>query len=237
MSSFYVDDCLGRSAMEAEAHLLQTQLTELLASGGFPPRKLCWNSQRVMETIPVQDTETSLPCHLTGEPTKKTLGIYWHPDSDIFQCQVQLKSRQLTNITKRNVLSFIASIYDPLGLLGPAVVKCKLYMQHLWQSNLDWDEALPPNLIEEWNDIAEQLPSLTDIVIRCKIIPSPHYVELEIHEFCDASQLAYGACIYTRCVFVNEDVLVLLITAKSRTAPIKQQTLPQLKLCGAQLLA
>ncbi|XP_049816478.1 uncharacterized protein LOC126263429 [Schistocerca nitens] len=190
MPSFYVDDFLGGSAMEAEAQELQIQLTQLLASGGFPLRKWCSNSHKVMEENHVLDRETSLPCHLTGEQAIKTLWILWYPGSDTFQCHVRQKSHRLSKVTKRNVLSTIASIYDLLGLLGPAVIRCKLLLQHLCQVSLDWDEILPSNLTDEWN------------------------------------ALAYGACVYVRCVLPNNSVLVSLAADKSRVAPVKQQSLP-----------
>lgn len=35
--------------------------------------------------------------------------------------------------TKKEILSKISQIFDPLGLLGPVITKAKLIMQRLWQ--------------------------------------------------------------------------------------------------------
>jgi len=60
-------------------------------------------------------------------------------------------------------------------------------------SHLDWDEILPQQLIDS------DLHNLNQIAI-------PRYVEFstkqdcEIHGFADASQRAYGCCIYVRSI-------------------------------------
>lgn len=48
--------------------------------------------------------------------------------------------------TKRQVLSSISKLFDPLGLASPLVVKAKLIMQATWQLNLGWDEDIPTKL-------------------------------------------------------------------------------------------
>ncbi|GFW00070.1 integrase catalytic domain-containing protein [Trichonephila clavipes] len=45
--------------------------------------------------------------------------------------------------TKRDVLSQIARIFDPLGLLGPVISKAKFFMQQLWLLKLELHEKLP----------------------------------------------------------------------------------------------
>ena len=58
----------------------------------------------------------------------------------------------------------------------------------------------------------------------------------EIHGFADASQRAYGCCIYYR-VCIDGAYKTFLLIEKSKVAPIKTQTLPRLKLCVAVLLS
>lgn len=57
---------------------------------------------------------------------------------------------------------------------------------------------------------------------------------MTLHCFADASELAYGAVLYTR-IETTDRVEWILIAAKSRVAPIKTVTIPKLELCAAQL--
>ena len=56
---------------------------------------------------------------------------------------------------------------------------------------------------------------------------------MQLHVFCDASELAFGACVYVRYSFKNGKHECALVMAKSRLAPIKTETLPRLELDSA----
>lgn len=59
-------------------------------------------------------------CHST-----KTLGMIWAVERDIFRFDsTGLKRSDI--ISKRSILSTIACLYDPLGLLGPVLLWAKL---------------------------------------------------------------------------------------------------------------
>ena len=53
--------------------------------------------------------------------------------------------------------------------------------------------------------------------------------------FVDASQQAYGAAVYVRCVYRNAAITSRLIAAKSKVAPFTPMTVPRLELMGAIL--
>ncbi|XP_023247285.1 uncharacterized protein LOC111643520 [Copidosoma floridanum] len=136
---------------------------------------------------------------------------------------------------KRNILSEIARIFDPLGLLGPVVFTAKVIMQEYWKLKVGWDESVPQDLFTKWASFAKQLNLLEGVSFPRHLL-LPHAVTIQIHGFCDASNRGYGACLCVRSVDRSGKVLVRLACAKSRVAPVKQTTIPRLELCGALTL-
>ena len=54
-------------------------------------------------------------------------------------------------------------------------------------------------------------------------------VKQEFHNFCDASSV--------KTIYKSGKISVKLLSAKSRVAPLKQETIPRLELLGALLLS
>jgi len=137
--------------------------------------------------------------------------------------------------TNRRVLATTASIFDPLGLLSPAVIAYKIFLQKLWQDRLQWDELLPAHL-QEWNHLLQTIPKLSQLKINRRVICS-NAANIQIHGFCDSSERAYGACLYMRSTDSNIKTYCELLCSTSNVAPLKQLTIPRLELCAATLLS
>ncbi|GFV48488.1 integrase catalytic domain-containing protein [Trichonephila clavipes] len=207
------------------APFLATRTLKQLAldeAGNFP-----LGSSVVMSDMYIDDV-------LTDSSEIKLLGVYWNPKHDCFSFRVKIDLHELN--TKRDVLSTIARIYDPLSLLGPVVAKAKIFLQKLWMLKIDWTDLLPDTINREWRHFVESLQVVNDINInRCIVVEQPEVIEL--HGFSDASQSAYGAVVYCKSITSDGKMLVHLIASKSRVAPTKQTTIPRLELCAAVLLA
>ena len=66
-------------------------------------------------------------------------------------------------------------------------------------------------------------------VPRCYSQLEHRRVDVLLHSFCDASELAYAAVLYVRCDYGNNHIKTRLVAAKTREDASKQQTKPQLK--------
>ncbi|XP_071650769.1 uncharacterized protein [Temnothorax longispinosus] len=60
---------------------------------------------------------------------------------------------------------------------------------------------------------------------------------VELHGFSDAFSRGYAAAVYLRCTDASGEVSVHLVVAKTKVAPVRPVTIPQLELQGALLLA
>ncbi|XP_055944365.1 uncharacterized protein LOC129975327 [Argiope bruennichi] len=223
---FYMDDVLSGASTLEETKTLQHELVGILKTAQMSLHKWCGNTSELI-------LATEKEYELSSTDETKTLGIAWKAKTDCFTFKVDLQHN--AHPTKRSVLSIIARLFDPLGLLGPVITKAKIFMQQLWLLKIDWGEMLPEKEASEWQEFVTSLRNLNDINIeRCIVIPNAEVNEL--HGFCDASEKAYGAAIYARTVDSAGKVKVKLIASKSRVSPIKQVTIPRLELCSAVLL-
>lgn len=138
----------------------------------------------------------------------------------------------------------LASQYDPLGFTVPYTTRAKVVVQRLWDKRREWDDpSFPEDLLHAWQEWESELPALQNIVLpRCynseKMDSETN--QREIHMFCDASERAYGSLAYVRTENPDGEVETAVLTARSRVAPKRQQSVPCLELCaaltGAQLV-
>ena len=58
-----------------------------------------------------------------------------------------------------------------------------------------------------------------------------------LHGFSDASEQAYAAVFYLHVEHEDGNIQTTFISSNTKVAPMKRLNIPQLELCGAQLLA
>ncbi|CAK9832817.1 hypothetical protein ANTRET_LOCUS9598 [Anthophora retusa] len=227
---FYVDDLLTGTDSISETIQLKNELDTILRSSGFELRKWASNETSILSP----QTVDSKQLQIISDTAPKTLGLFWNFEQDILTFSV--KNSVNPRITKRTILSEISQIFDPLGLIGPATIQAKMILQELWQLRVSWDESLPQHLHSQWNTFREELMYINEIKIPRHAITVDNQ-KIELHAFSDASEKAYGACVYLRTLSNQGRWSTHLLCAKSKVAPLKVVSLPRLELCGAQLLA
>ncbi|XP_062713249.1 uncharacterized protein LOC134290197 [Aedes albopictus] len=231
---FYVDDYIGGATCVEKAIGLREELTSLMAKGGFPIRKWCSNRPEVLAGVPEDQLGTNLSITFELHPDEriKTLGITWEPKADQLRFLFSTDDHEET-WTRRKILSSIAKLFDPLGLIAPVVVTAKIIMQELALLQTGWDAPVPSQLEQKWKTFHRCLDKLAEYSIpRFAFITD--YVDIQFHCFADASEFAYGACLYVRSVDRYGNVRMELLSAKSRVAPLKRLTIPRLELCAAR---
>ena len=199
-------------------------------------RKWILNSTEVIAATTVAERATELQISKGQEPVVKTLGVTWNSVEDTFTISTAKVSAEL-QLTKRNVLKTIATVFDSLGLVGPFVVKAKILLQELWSRGYDWDDVIQDDIvgrIEEWH---QQVEILENVQVPMCLRDTKEVINIRgfVVTFIDASLQAYGTVVYLRCVCNDGTFSSRLIASKSKVAPLKPMTVPQLELMGAVL--
>ncbi|XP_066553505.1 uncharacterized protein LOC136721589 [Amia ocellicauda] len=232
--NFYVDDGLSSLASESQAIQLVKEARELCNKGKLRLHKFISNSKKVLASIPKEECAKAaqdLDMALGELHVERALGIQWCVASDEFQFRVIVKENPLT---RRGVLSTVASVYDPLGFVAPFILVGKQILQQMCHNKLSWDDILPDDLRPLWEFWLQDLQNLAGVKIQRCYIPLNFKVQsYELHHFSDASVSGYGECSYLRAVSASGEVHCSLVMGKSRVAPAKVTTIPRLELSAA----
>lgn len=87
----------------------------------------------------------------------RALGLYWDIEKDVFRFHVTVNNK---TPTRRNILSIVSSVYDPLGILAPFMLKAKQILQELCKAKYGWDEVVPVELLKPWQQWLKDLEKL-----------------------------------------------------------------------------
>lgn len=230
---FYVDDCLKSIDTEEKAVQIVHQLRELLSNGGFHLTKWLSNSQAVLDSIPEYELAkaASLSFDQHQPVVERALGVLWRVDSDSFGF---LTSNCDKPFTKRGLLSFVSSIFDPLGIAGPYTINAKAMFQSLCRLKCEWDENLPEFVQTQWTRWLTDLPIIDTLELPRCIKPLHFaYTKAQIHVFADASEKQYGSVAYIRLENEHGEIHCNFLMAKVKLAPLKSTTIPRLELMAA----
>ena len=229
LSSFYVDDNIYSSDSLEDLLDRKNKSVKIFADAGMNLRQ--WNSNHPTarklfheaegEELPLEDT---------------VLGLHWNLDTDT----ISINSKRITDLigktptTKRQLNSFVAQLYDPLGLISPFTAKAKFLVRAAAETCRGWESKLP-------KDIGEKVKKWTNEFPHVSAIKLPRHVGLVgttkqmLVGFCDASVSALGACVYL--VSSNADETVShLVMSKSRIKPEPVNAIPRLELTAAEML-
>ena len=229
MKSMYVDDCLASVATYDDAIVVLNELPKVLQSGGFTLTKFVVNDETLIAGIPLEHRAKEL--HSFPDSTGKALGVKWDVGKDSFCYDVAKPLAQ--PLSRRSMLKFVASIFDPLGLVSPWVIWGRILFQSATKLKLDWDDEVPESIANDWESWRQSLNAASSTQFPRCIRPRSFDGYAELHIFCDASFSAFGACAYVRCITPSGQMTSSLLMAKCHVAPVKAMTMPRLELQAA----
>lgn len=156
--NFYVDDGLKSVESVEQAKDLIKNSKSLCQKGGFRLHKFTSNSKEVMNSVPQEDRASNATDHRLisdGTAIERALGVHWCVESDTLQFRIVLQDKPLS---RRGILSTVSSVFDPLGLVAPFVMRGKRILQELRCDDIGWDDEISDDLRPQWEKWRADLP-------------------------------------------------------------------------------
>lgn len=232
-----MDDYADSYDTVEEARRTISEVREVHAQAGFTLRSWNTNEQAIMNLIP-EELRANAPTRLGGAPSNTILGLFWESEEDVMRfntamhrvpAEVRSQSRAPT---KREALSAVMSLYDPVGLITNFTIRGRILLQNLWRENLQWDERIPAEHAEQFSTWLRQLQDIEALRLR-RSYALQNCGEIELHVLCDASEQAYATIAYWRAVRPDKTIVVTQVAAKAKVAPRRTQSIPRLELQAA----
>ena len=145
-NKFYMDDYLKLMSNEKDLISLTSKVIAVFKCNGLNLKKFISNSEKVLQSLQ-QSTlhQKYVNLEFSSPISERVLGLIWNIQKDTFTFKPIIKYYP---DTKREILSLMSSILDPLGILTPCLHQPKHIVQQLWKQNTGWDETIPNRLLK-----------------------------------------------------------------------------------------
>ena len=218
----YVDNIITGTNSLDEAILLYRGAKSMFNDASMNLRERISNDRQLNQIIKKED--------LAICDSVKVLGHTWNIGTDSISLKRVNIMSESNQVTKRNVLKEISSLFDPLGLFSLILLKGKLLLQTMWSKRLDWDDAISTEDAKQWLFIKSDLTILPNCEIKRCITMKSSNVRNFLLCFCDASTCAFAAVIYLLQQNSYADTEVNVQFSKTRQSPLKKISVPRLEL-------
>ena len=127
--------------------------------------------------------------------------MQWNKLDDKLQIDTEKFAENIEGIekaTKRSVLSTIAKMYDPIGIITPILIDSKIVLQDICTKSTGWGDEFSDTLKALWFKWIESLRLAKIIEVERSImkVKKVDVKETAIHGFSDDSQKAYCGVSY-----------------------------------------
>ena len=166
-----------------------------------------------------------------GSNETKILGLGWNKRNDTLSV-VTTTFKKNHQLTKRNILSELAVVHDPTGLISSVYLIGKILYTEICESRISCDESVPQTIKLKSEkcklDIVNKVEIPRSLTLKQEPINS-----VDLHIFGDATILGHCAVAYA-VVSQPSKVNQGLVASKSRLAK-KDITIPRLELIATHM--
>ena len=89
--------------------------------------------------------------------------------------------------------------------ITPVLIVDKVIIWWCWKLDIEWNDAVPDDVSRAYTNFKDDIGSLSQFITPQKVLLTHLYDEPSLPVFCDASEKAYGACVYL--VSVHNDIV------------------------------
>lgn len=219
----YVDDILTSHNNLKRLRAITTNVEMILQAGGFALKPWVFSGQRGKETEVTTAKIVILPNQMKDEDNK-ALRLGYKVQEDKLHAMVRInfskrkkkmrlgqdlpleevRTKTPDPLTRRELLSQVAGLYDPIGLTAPTKQKGAILVRKAFQEikpkgiavRDTWDLALSNGLRENAIELFEQYVQLGKVMFTRPLTPLDAIMEPIAVTFSDGSESCYGAVLY-----------------------------------------
>ena len=151
-----MDDYLDSFENVTHANKISRNLVSLLKLGGFSLTKFVSNADEITNPEDCETLSSPIKKICNGaEQSSHVLGLKWHHVKDTLVVSRSVDRPLDKATTQRTVLSFVSSVFDPVGLVAPYTVRARRLLKDMWKiSGQSWDDEMPEDIRDkflEWH--------------------------------------------------------------------------------------
>lgn len=157
--------------------------------------------------------------------------------------QDQIRAQMPNPLTRRELLSQVSGLYDPVSLVTPAKQKGAILVRRAFQEvkggaspvKDTWDVALSDDLREDAIKLFEEYAQLGRAKITRALTPACFTDGPPAITFSDGSEHSYGAVMYLRWDS-DQGLIIRLVESKAKLTPLDQSVMLSKQRCVEQCL-
>ena len=234
----YVDDCFSGEDTSCERDRTTDRLPIVLGKGGFSLKGYTFSGSDPPDDLKQQDNSVNVA------------GMKWFSKTDCVSLKLGEmkfgKSKGCRRVvplvipdsfTRRDCAGRVAEMFDLVGKCTPVIAGFKLDLRELSKRKLDWDDAVPDDLLAQWRTNFQTISDVSKLKFKRLIVPDDA-VDLNIDtiEISDASLDMACAAVYGRFRRKSGGFSCQLIFARSKIIP-EGLNIPRAELVAAVLNA